>query len=68
MEKIERVKQELSWHIAAAYLENLETFNVLFGDIKFNQMFCELQDYVHKKISVPNDIVETYVVVEHTTN
>ena len=61
-----KVKQELSWHIAAAYLEHLETFCVLFKDEKFDRMFTELENYVNEKINVSNDIVETYVIVEHT--
>ncbi|MDE6361949.1 MAG: hypothetical protein K2N53_05030 [Clostridia bacterium] len=64
--KTNKIKQELSWHIAAAYIEHLGTFCVLFRDKKFERMFTELEKYVSEKINVPNDIIETYVIVEHT--
>lgn len=63
-----KVKQELSWHIIAAYLEHIEIFNSLFRDKEFNQLFCALEKYVFDKINVPNDIADTYVIVEHTVD
>ena len=61
-----KVKQELDWYIVLEYLESIRTFCPLFRDKKFSKMFEDMSKYVEKKIDVPNDIVDKYVVVEHT--
>ena len=59
-----KVKQELDWYILLEYLESIRTFCPLFRDEKFSKMFYEMRRYVEEKIDVPNEIVDTYVVVE----
>ena len=61
-----KVKQELDWYIVREYLESINTFCPLFKDEKFGKMFKEMRDYVEEQIDAPNEIVDTYVVVEHT--
>lgn len=61
-----KVKQELDWYILLEYLESIRTFCPLFKDEKFSKMFKEMRKYVEEQIDVPNEIVDKYVVVEHT--
>ena len=61
-----KVKKELDWYIVLEYLESIRTFCPLFKDKKFSKMFNEMRRYVEQQIDVPNEIVDKYVVVEHT--
>ena len=64
--EIVKVKKELDWYIVLEYLESIRTFCPLFEDKKFCKMFKEMRRYVEEQIDVPNEIVDQYVVVEHT--
>ena len=68
MSKTIKVKQEIDWYILLEYLESIRTFCPLFEDKKFSKMFFEMRKYVEEIIDVPYEIVDTYVVVEHTPN
>ena len=63
---IVKVKKELDWYIVFEYLESIKTFCSLFKDETFCKMVKEMSAYVEKKLDVPNEIINTYVVVEHT--
>lgn len=65
MAKMNKVKQELSWHIVEEYLQHIETFIDVFRDEKFTNRFYKLLDYVTEKNSVSEDIEDIYVIVEY---
>lgn len=60
-----KVKQEIDWYIVLEYLESIRTFCPLFKDEKFSKMFFEMRKYVEERIDVPNEIVDSYVLVEY---
>ena len=61
-----KVKQELDWYIVLEYLDSIRGFLPLFRYEKFCKIFEEMWEYVNEQIEVPNEIVNKYVVVEHT--
>ena len=61
-----KVKKVLDWYILIEYLESIKTFLPLFGDEKFSKMYEEMRAYAEEQIDVPNDIIDTYVVVEQS--
>lgn len=63
------VKQDLSWHIASAYLENFYSLGISYRDKKFRKMLDALNKYIDEKLILPFDnLSETYVISELDCN
>jgi len=62
--KVKIVKQDISWHLVDMCLEWIKTFGRVYSDKEFRKRLDALTAYIAKKITLPGDIVDEYIVLE----